>query len=237
MLGMLRNDLFALKKQFIVAAITAALFLTLGLLICGSFRFGNLAKLPEEDFFGVRSTMTTLFGPISAAFICMANPIAGVTFTNRQSGWYTFLYASPVSERTTALLHLLERVGYTLACAVFGLISTFGCYGLAGCEITPTDIFAMLMGVLLASFVALLPTSYLVKSVNAEVLIRIILIFAISSEITVVFVSSPPAKAERLLNEAIETLPQICLVLLAVNIVVFFVSWWISTNVLKKRKL
>ncbi len=237
MLGVLRNDLFAQKKQFIIAAITAALFLTFGLLICGSFRFGNLANLPDVDFYSIRSTMTTLFGPISAAFICMANPFAGVTFTNRQSSWYTFLYASPVSERTAALVHLLERVGYMIACAVFGLISTLGCYGLAGCEITSTDIFVMLMGVLLASFTALLPTSYLVKSVNAEVMVRIILIFAISSEITIVFMSSPPAKAERLFNEAIEMMPQICLILLAVNIVVFFISWWISTNVLKKRKI
>ena len=53
MIGIFRKDVFVLRKQLILIALSVVGFVTLALLICGSFRYGNLAKLPEKDYASV----------------------------------------------------------------------------------------------------------------------------------------------------------------------------------------
>lgn len=238
MLGVFKNDVFVLKKQLIVSVVTAAILLALGLLCCGSLRYGNLAKLPINEFDSTYSMLTMIFGLLAAAFIAMENPFSLVTITNRQSGWYNFLYTTPITASKVALVNLLERVGYIVVTSVFfGLPCMLGCYGIAGREVTSTDVFIMLTAVLFAGFTTLLPTSYIVKSANAELFIRIAFIYAAASSLTVIGISLSPPKLEKAINDFVDNLPLICLAMLAADIVLFFISWAISTKMLKKRKL
>lgn len=236
MLGVFRNDVYVLKKQLIISAVTAVIVLAFGLLSCGSLRYGNLAKLPEENFDATYSIMTMIFGPISAALIGFANPFAISVFTNRQSGWYSFLYATPITASRIAFVNLLERAGYILISTLFGFISTFSCYGLAGREITSTDIFILLVAVLLTGLLTFLPTSYLLKTANAEVMLRIVLIYA-ASVVTFIGATLSLAEFEKAVNGFVDNLPLICFALLAIDIVVFLISWRISAKILEKRKL
>lgn len=238
MLGVFRNDVFVLKKQLIISAVTAAILIALGLLCCGSLRYGNLAKLLEDDFNGTYSALTTLFGLLAAAFIAMQNPFSVAPTANRQSGWYTFLYTTPITASKAALVNLLERVGYIVVTTVFfGLPCMLGCYGIAGREVTSTDVFIMFTAVLFAGFTTLLPTSYIAKTANAEVMIRIVFIYAVASALTLIGATLSVAEFEKVINGIMDSLPLICLAMLAVDIVLFFISWAISTKMLKKRKL
>lgn len=239
MLGLFRNDVFTVKKQLIITAVTAVMLIAFGIIFCGSFRYGNLAKLPEEDFNDVFSSMTLLFGPLYAAFLSLSQPFAGTVYISRQSGWYRFVCTTPIKESRVALVRLLETVGFTLFSLIFGFISMISCYGIAGREITSDDIFIMLTGVLIVAFISLLPTSYIVKTRDSETVLMIIFFFALSGAVILgasLYSNGNPARLTHLVEKAADSIPVICLALLVIDIAAFFISWGIATLILKKRK-
>lgn len=239
MLGLFRNDVFIIKKQLIITSVTAAMIIAFGVIFCESFRYGNLAKLPPEEFDSTFYAMTMIFGPVSGILLSIHQPFKSTNYINRQSGWFRFTYTTPISESRIALTNLLEAVGFSLFSFIFGTISTASCYGIAGREITPNDFFIMTAGILFITFLALLPTGYILKSRGGEAILDILICFASSGAAVLGALCYSNGNPQRLINlteKLSENAGVICLILAVADIAVFFISWAAATHILKKRK-
>lgn len=239
MLGLFRNDILVVKKTLIITALTVGMVIAFGVIFCGSLQYGNLAKLPPEDYESTFYAATTIFGPFGTILLSIMQPFILTNYINRQSGWYRFIYTTSISESRVALVSLLERVGFSVFCLIIGLISTLCCYGIAGREVTADDILIILVGLLLTMFLSLLPTSYIMKTKDGETFFNLVIIFAAASAAFVgalCYANGNLLRIEKLLNVLSEKMGLICLIIAAADIAVFFISWATATHILKKRK-
>lgn len=238
MTGIFRKDVFVLRKQLILIVLSVIGFVVLSLLICGSFRYGNLAKLPEKDYADAFSSLTMLFGPLAAALaeLSLCTAFNGTISSDRKNGWYAFTSSLPLKKSSIALAKLFECVASAVLAAVVGVSATVGCYLIAGRTLSFSDILVPLLVVGIVLFVYMLPLFYVFRGKDtASFFVIVVLFVAINAVFAVIMISSDNGigfaeSADKLISK----LPLICLALLAVDIVTFFVSWRISTSLLRK---
>ena len=238
MIGIFRKDVFVLRKQLILIALSVVGFVTLALLICGSFRYGNLAKLPEKDYADAFSSLTMLFGPLAAALaeLALCTAFNGTISSDRKNGWYAFTSSLPVKKSSIALAKLLECASSAVLAAVVGVSATVGCYLIAGRTLSFNDILVPLLVVGIVLFVYMLPIFYVFRGKDtASFFVIVVLFVAVNAVLAVGMISSDNGTdIAKTADKLINMLPIVCLVLLAVDIVTFFVSWRISTSLLRK---
>lgn len=238
MIGIFRKDVFVLRKQLILIALSVVGFVTLALLICGSFRYGNLAKLPEKDYADAFSSLTMLFGPLAAALaeLALCTAFNGTISSDRKNGWYAFTSSLPVKKSSIALAKLLECASSAVLAAVVGVSATVGCYLIAGRTLSFNDILVPLLVVGIVLFVYMLPLFYIFRGKDtASFFVIVVLFVAVNAVLAVGMISSDNGMdIAKTADKLINMLPIVCLVLLAVDIVTFFVSWRISTSLLRK---
>ena len=238
MIGILRKDVFVLRKQLILIVLSVVGFVTLALLICGSFRYGNLAKLPEKDYADAFSSLTMLFGPLAAALaeLALCTAFNGTISSDRKNGWYAFTSSLPVKKSSIALAKLLECASSAVLAAVVGVSATVGCYLIAGRTLSFNDILVPLLVVGIVLFVYMLPIFYVFRGKDtASFFVIVVLFVAVNAVLTVGMISSDNGTdIAKTADKLINMLPIVCLVLLAVDIVTFFLSWRISTSLLRK---
>lgn len=238
MIGIFRKDVFVLRKQLILIALSVVGFVTLALLICGSFRYGNLAKLPEKDYADAFSSLTMLFGPLAAALaeLALCTAFNGTISSDRKNGWYAFTSSLPVKKSSIALAKLLECASSAVLAAVVGVSATVGCYLIAGRTLSFNDILVPLLVVGIVLFVYMLPIFYVFRGKDtASFFVIVVLFVAVNAVLAVGMISSDNGTdIAKTADKLIDMLPIVCLVLLAVDIVTFFVSWRISTSLLRK---
>ena len=238
MIGIFRKDVFVLRKQLILIALSVVGFVTLALLICGSFRYGNLAKLPEKDYADAFSSLTMLFGPLAAALaeLALCTAFNGTISSDRKNGWYAFTSSLPVKKSSIALAKLLECASSAVLAAVVGVSATVGCYLIAGRTLSFNDILVPLLVVGIVLFVYMLPLFYIFRGKDtASFFVIVVLFVAVNAVLAVGMISSDNGTdIAKTADKLINMLPIVCLALLAVDIVTFFVSWRISTSLLRK---
>ena len=238
MIGIFRKDVFVLRKQLILIALSVVGFVTLALLICGSFRYGNLAKLPEKDYADAFSSLTMLFGPLAAALaeLALCTAFNGTISSDRKNGWYAFTSSLPVKKSSIALAKLLECASSAVLAAVVGVSATVGCYLIAGRTLSFNDILVPLLVVGIVLFVYMLPIFYIFRGKDtASFFVIVVLFVAVNAVLAVGMISSDNGTdIAKTADKLINMLPIVCLVLLAVDIVTFFLSWRISTSLLRK---
>ena len=238
MIGIFRKDVFVLRKQLILIALSVVGFVTLALLICGSFRYGNLAKLPEKDYADAFNSLTMLFGPLAAALaeLALCTAFNGTISSDRKNGWYAFTSSLPVKKSSIALAKLLECASSAVLAAVVGVSATVGCYLIAGRTLSFNDILVPLLVVGIVLFVYMLPLFYIFRGKDtASFFVIVVLFVAVNAVLAVGMISSDNGTdIAKTADKLINMLPIVCLVLLAVDIVTFFVSWRISTSLLRK---
>ena len=238
MIGIFRKDVFVLRKQLILIALSVVGFVTLALLICGSFRYGNLAKLPEKDYADAFSSLTMLFGPLAAALaeLALCTAFNGTISSDRKNGWYAFTSSLPVKKSSIALAKLLECASSAVLAAVVGVSATVGCYLIAGRTLSFNDILVPLLVVGIVLFVYMLPLFYIFRGKDmASFFVIVVLFVAVNAVLAVGMISSDNGTdIAKTADKLINMLPIVCLVLLAVDIVTFFLSWRISTSLLRK---
>ena len=238
MIGIFRKDVFVLRKQLILIALSVVGFVTLALLICGSFRYGNLAKLPEKDYADAFSSLTMLFGPLAAALaeLALCTAFNGTISSDRKNGWYAFTSSLPVKKSSIALAKLLECASSAVLAAVVGVSATVGCYLIAGRTLSFNDILVPLLVVGIVLFVYMLPIFYVFRGKDTVSFFVIVVLFvAVNAVLAVGMISSDNGTdIAKTADKLINMLPIVCLVLLAVDIVTFFLSWRISTSLLRK---
>lgn len=238
MIGIFRKDVFVLRKQLILIVLSVVGFVTLALLICGSFRYGNLAKLPEKDYADAFSSLTMLFGPLAAALaeLALCTAFNGTISSDRKNGWYAFTSSLPVKKSSIALAKLLECASSAVLAAVVGVSATVGCYLIAGRTLSFNDILVPLLVVGIVLFVYMLPIFYVFRGKDtASFFVIVVLFVAVNAVLAVGMISSDNGTdIAKTADKLINMLPIVCLVLLAVDIVTFFVSWRISTSLLRK---
>ena len=237
-IGILRKDVFVLRKQLILIALSVVGFVTLALLICGSFRYGNLAKLPEKDYADAFSSLTMLFGPLAAALaeLALCTAFNGTISSDRKNGWYAFTSSLPLKKSSIALAKLLECASSAVLAAVVGVSATVGCYLIAGRTLSFNDILVPLLVVGIVLFVYMLPLFYIFRGKDtASFFVIVVLFVAVNAVLAVGMISSDNGTdIAKTADKLINMLPIVCLVLLAVDIVTFFLSWRISTSLLRK---
>lgn len=238
MIGIFRKDVFVLRKQLILIVLSVVGFVTLALLICGSFRYGNLAKLPEKDYADAFSSLTMLFGPLAAALaeLALCTAFNGTISSDRKNGWYAFTSSLPVNKSVIALTKLLECASSAVLAAVVGVSATIGCYLIAGRTLSFNDILVPLLVVGIVLFVYMLPLFYIFRGKDtASFFVIVVLFVAVNAVLAVGMISSDNGTdIAKTADKLINMLPIVCLVLLAVDIVTFFLSWRISTSLLRK---
>ena len=238
MIGIFRKDVFVLRKQLILIALSVVGFVTLALLICGSFRYGNLAKLPEKDYADAFSSLTMLFGPLAAALaeLALCTAFNGTISSDRKNGWYAFTSSLPVKKSSIALAKLLECASSAVLAAVVGVSATVGCYLIAGRTLSFNDILVPLLVVGIVLFVYMLPIFYVFRGKDtASFFVIVVLFVAVNAVLAVGMISSDNGTdIAKTADKLINMLPIVCLVLLAVDIVTFFLRWRISTSLLRK---
>lgn len=238
MIGIFRKDVFVLRKQLILIVLSVVGFVTLALLICGSFRYGNLAKLPEKDYADAFSSLTMLFGPLAAALaeLALCTAFNGTISSDRKNGWYAFTSSLPVKKSSIALAKLLECASSAVLAAVVGVSATVGCYLIAGRTLSFNDILVPLLVVGIVLFVYMLPLFYIFRGKDtASFFVIVVLFVAVNAVLAVGMISSDNGTdIAKTADKLINMLPIVCLVLLAVDIVTFFLSWRISTSLLRK---
>ena len=238
MIGIFRKDVIVLRKQLILIALSVVGFVTLALLICGSFRYGNLAKLPEKDYADAFSSLTMLFGPLAAALaeLALCTAFNGTISSDRKNGWYAFTSSLPVKKSSIALAKLLECASSAVLAAVVGVSATVGCYLIAGRTLSFNDILVPLLVVGIVLFVYMLPIFYVFRGKDtASFFVIVVLFVAVNAVLAVGMISSDNGMdIAKTADKLINMLPIVCLVLLAVDIVTFFLSWRISTSLLRK---
>ena len=238
MIGIFRKDVFVLRKQLKLIALSVVGFVTLALLICGSFRYGNLAKLSEKDYADAFSSLTMLFGPLAAALaeLALCTAFNGTISSDRKNGWYAFTSSLPVKKSSIALAKLFECASSAVLAAVVGVSATVGCYLIAGRTLSFNDILVPLLVVGIVLFVYMLPIFYVFRGKDtASFFVIVVLFVAVNAVLAVGMISSDNGTdIAKTADKLINMLPIVCLVLLAVDIVTFFVSWRISTSLLRK---
>ena len=179
-----------------------------------------------------------LFGPLAAALaeLALCTAFNGTISSDRKNGWYAFTSSLPVKKSSIALAKLLECASSAVLAAVVGVSATVGCYLIAGRTLSFNDILVPLLVVGIVLFVYMLPIFYVFRGKDtASFFVIVVLFVAVNAVLAVGMISSDNGTdIAKTADKLINMLPIVCLVLLAVDIVTFFLSWRISTSLLRK---
>ncbi|GEM_PF-2905323 len=234
----IRKDIYYLRKQFIIALCSIAGFIIFGVLFCGSYKYGNLAKLPETNFNDTYITATSLFGVLPGVLCLLSFSVIfwGTVSDDRRSGWYMFTSTLPVRKKLIAITKLAEIAVVFIVSAVVGVIAITSCYAVSGREIYGNDFFIMADVLLFLLIFLLLPTFYLFKGRETASFFTFFLMYITADIATAVIMLNLKSGLD--LPEVISFIQDntavISLVLIAVNIAVFAVSAAISAKILQK---
>lgn len=234
----IRKDIMYLRKQLIIALCSIVGFMIFAVLFCGSYKYGNLAKLPESDFNDTYMTATSLFGVLPGVLCLLSLSVIfwGTVSDDRRNGWYMFTSTLPVGKRLIALTKLGETVAVFIASVVIGIIGIISCYEVSGRDIAVNDIFIMVDVLLFLLIFLLLPTFYLFKGKETASFFTFFLMYITADIATAVIMLSMRSGLD--LPEVITFLQDnaavISLILVAVNIAVFAVSAAVSAKILGK---
>ncbi len=234
----IRKDIYYLRKQLIVAVCTVVGFMIFGVLFCGSYKYGNLAKLPETDFNDTYITATSLFGALPGVLCLLSFGVIfwGTVSDDRRNGWYIFTSTLPVCKKLIAITKLAEIAVVFFVSAVVGAIGITSCYAVSGREIYGNDFFIMADVLLFLLIFLLLPTFYLFKGRETASFFTFFLMYITADIAAAVIMLSMRSGMD--MTKAIEFAQNnaavISLVLIAVNVAVFAVSAAISVKILRK---
>ncbi len=234
----IRKDIMYLRKQLIIALCSIAGFTIFGVLFCGSYKYGNLAKLPESDFNNTYMTATSLFGVLSGVLCLLSLSVIfwGTVSDDRRNGWYMFTSTLPVGKRLIALTKLGEAVAVFVASVVVGVIGIISCYAVSGRDIAVNDIFIMVDVLLFLLIFLLLPTFYLFKGKETASFFTFFLMYITADIATAVIMLSMRSGLDlpKVITFLQDNAAVISLILVAVNIAVFAVSAVVSAKILGK---
>ena len=234
----IRKDIMYLRKQLIIALCSIVGFMIFGVLFCGSYKYGNLAKLPESNFNDTYMTATSLFGVLSGVLCLLSLSVIfwGTVSDDRRNGWYMFTSTLPVGKRLIALTKLGETVAVFVLSVVVGIIGIISCYAVSGRDIAANDIFIMVDVLLFLLVFLLLPTFYLFKGKETASFFTFFLMYITADIATAVIMLSMRSGLD--LTEVITFLQDnaavICFIPVAVNIAVVAVSAAVSAKILGK---
>lgn len=234
----IRKDIYYLRKQLIIAVCTVVGFMIFGVLFCGSYKYGNLAKLPETDFNDTYITATSLFGALPGVLCLLSFGVIfwGTVSDDRRNGWYIFTSTLPVCKKQIAITKLAEIAVVFLVSVVVGTVGITGCYAVSGREIYGNDFFIMADVLLFLLIFLLLPTFYLFKGRETASFFTFFLMYITADIATAVIMLSMRSGMD--MTKAVEFAQNnaavISLVLIAVNVAVFAVSAAISAKILRK---
>lgn len=234
----IRKDICCLKKQLITAVCSVVGFMIFGVLFCGSYRYGNLAKLPENDFNDTYMTATSLFGvlPGVLCLLSMSVILWGTVSDDRRNGWYMFTSTLPVCKKLITITKLAETAVVLIVSAVVGVIGITSCYAVSGRDIYGNDFFIMADVLLFLLIFLFLPTFYFFKGRETASFFTFFLMYITVDIITAVIMLSMRSGLD--LQKAMTFLQDnaalINLALIAVNAAVFAVSAVISAKKLSK---
>lgn len=234
----IRKDIYYLRKQLIIAVCTVVGFMIFGVLFCGSYKYGNLAKLPETDFNDTYITATSLFGALPGVLCLLSLGVIfwGTVSDDRRNGWYMFTSTLPVCKKLIAITKLAEIAVVFLVSVVVGIIGITSCYAVSGREIYVNDFFIMADVLLFLLIFLLLPTFYLFKGRETASFFTFFLMYITADIATAVIMLSMRSGMD--MTKAVEFVQNnaavISLVLIAVNVAVFAVSAAISAKILRK---
>ena len=234
----IRKDIMYLRKQLIIALCSIVGFMIFGVLFCGSYKYGNLAKLPESNFNDTYMTATSLFGVLPGVLCLLSLGVIfwGTVSADRRNGWYIFTSTLPVGKRLIAVTKLGEISAVFVASAAVGVIGIISCYTVSGRDIAVNDIFIMADVLLFLLIFMLLPTFYLFKGRETASFFTFFLMYITADVATAVIMLSmrsgmDPEKAMTFLQDNAAV---ISLILVAINIAVFAVSAAVSAKILGK---
>lgn len=235
----IRKDILYLRKQLIIALCTTVGFMIFGMIFCGSYKYGNLAKLPESDFNDTYITATTLFGilPGVLCLLSMSVILWGTVSDDRRNGWYMFTSTLPVSRRVITVTKLCEIAAVFVLSAIISAVSVVSCFTVSGRAIAASDFFITADVLLFLLVFLLLPTFYMFRGRETASFFTLFLMFITTDIITAVIMLT--MKTERDFLRVIDFIQGnaavICIVLIAVNAAVFAVSAVISARLLCKN--
>lgn len=234
----IRKDIMYLRKQLIIALCSIAGFTIFGVLFCGSYKYGNLAKLPESDFNNTYMTTTSLFGVLSGVLCLLSLSVIfwGTVSDDRRNGWYMFTSTLPVGKRLIALTKLGETAAVFVVSVMIGIIGIISCYAVSGRDIAVNDIFIMVDVLLFLLIFLLLPTFYLFKGKETASFFTFFLMYITADIATAVIMLSMRSGLDlpKVITFLQDNAAVISLILVAVNIAVFAVSAVVSAKILGK---
>lgn len=234
----IRKDIYYLRKQLIIALCSIAGFTIFGVLFCGSYKYGNLARLPESDFNETYMTATSLFGTLPGVLCLLSLGVIfwGTVSDDRRNGWYMFASTLPVSKKLIAITKLCETAAVFVASVAVGSIGIAGCFSISGRDIAVNDFFIMTDVLLFLLIFLLLPTFYLFKGRETASFFTFFLMYITADVATAVIILNLKSGLD--LPEVISFIQDnsalISLVLIAVNTAVFAVSAAVSAKILDK---
>lgn len=234
----IRKDIYYLRKQLIIAVCSVVGFTIFGVLFCGSYKYGNLAKLLENDFNDTYMTATSLFGVLPGVLCLLSLGVIfwGTVSNDRRNGWYMFTSTLPVSKRLIAVTKLGEIAAVFVISGVIGVVGILSCYTVSGRDIAVNDIFIMADVLLFLLIFLLLPTFYFFKGRETASFFTFFLMYITADIATAVIMLS--MKSDLDLQKAMTFLQDnaavISFILIAVNIAVFAVSAAVSAKILGK---
>lgn len=234
----IRKDIMYLRKQLIIALCSILGFMIFGVLFCGSYKYGNLAKLPESDFNDTYMTATSLFGVLPGVLCLLSLSVIfwGTVSDDRRNGWYMFTSTLPVGKRLIALIKLGETAAVFVASVVIGFIGIISCYAVSGRDIAVNDIFIMVDVLLFLLVFLLLPTFYLFKGKETASFFTFFLMYITADIATAIIMLSMRSGLDlpKVITFLQDNAAVISLILVAVNIAVFAVSAAVSAKILGK---
>lgn len=233
----IRKDIMYLRKQLIIALCSIVGFMIFGVLFCGSYKYGNLAKLPESNFNDTYMTATSLLGVLPGVLCLLSLSVIfwGTVSDDRRNGWYLFTSTLPVVKRLIAITKLAEIAVVFIVSAVVGIIGIASCYAVSGRVIYGNDFFIMADVLLFLLIFLLLPTFYLFKGRETASFFTFFLMY-ITADIAmaVIMPSMRGLDLPKVMTFIQDNSAVISLILVAVNAAVFAVSAAVSAKILQK---
>ncbi len=146
MKGLIRREFILMKKALIISAVLYILALAASALWLLSYRYGNLADMPDFERNGYFE-MTRIYTPIIIATIAMSASLIGQnkqTTADLRSGWQKFSYTLPVSEETLAGSKIAVRLILTYAGALLSILGEVFVAAISGTDVHHNMIFLII---------------------------------------------------------------------------------------------
>ena len=146
MKGLIRREFILMKKALIISAVLYILALAASALWLLSYRYGNLADMPDFERNGYFE-MTRIYTPVIIATIAMSASLIGQnkqTTADLRSGWQKFSYTLPVSEETLAGSKIAVRLILTYAGALLSILGEVFVAAISGTDVHHNMIFLII---------------------------------------------------------------------------------------------